>query len=200
MTSKHTKGQTVGYVRVSALDQNTARQREDETGLDKVFVDKVSGKDVDRPQLQAALEYLREGDTLQVHSMDRLARNLEDLRRIVRELTGRGVSVRFVKESLTFTGEDSPMAVLLLSTMGAFAEFERALIRERQREGIAIAKEKGVYKGRKKALSPEQVQALVAQDKANGGKNRAALARDTGISRETLYQYLRGAGAANESD
>lgn len=195
MTSKHKKGQTVGYVRVSSLDQNTERQREDEAALDKVFIDKVSGKDADRPQLRAALEYLREGDTLQVHSMDRLARNLDDLRRIVRELTGRGVSVRFVKESLTFTGEDSPMAILLLSMMGAFAEFERSLIRERQREGIAIAKQKGVYKGRKKALSGAQVEALVAQDKANGGKNRAALAKEVGISRETLYQYLREAGA-----
>lgn len=195
MTSKHKKGQTVGYVRVSSLDQNTERQREDEATLDKVFVDKVSGKDADRPQLRAALEYLREGDTLQVHSMDRLARNLDDLRRIVRELTGRGVSVRFVKESLTFTGEDSPMAILLLSVMGAFAEFERSLIRERQREGIAIAKQKGVYKGRKKALSEAQVEALVAQDKANGGKNRSGLAKEAGISRETLYQYLREAGA-----
>ncbi|OGU22269.1 MAG: transposase [Hydrogenophilales bacterium RIFOXYD1_FULL_62_11] len=194
MTSKHKKGQTVGYVRVSSLDQNTERQREGEAALDKVFIDKVSGKDAERPQLRAALEYLREGDTLQVHSMDRLARNLDDLRRIVRELTGRGVTVRFVKESLTFTGDDSPMAILLLSMMGAFAEFERSLIRERQREGIAIAKQKGVYKGRKKALSEAQVEALVTQDKANGGKNRAALAREVGVSRETLYQYLREAG------
>lgn len=194
MTNKHTKGQTVGYVRVSSLDQNTERQREDEAALDRVFIDTVSGKDTDRPQLQAALEYLREGDTLQVHSMDRLARNLDDLRRIVRELTGRGVTVSFVKESLTFTGDDSPMAVLLLSVMGAFAEFERSLIRERQREGIAIAKQKGVYKGRKKALSPAQVEDIVAKDKANGGKNRAGLAREVGVSRETLYQYLREAG------
>jgi DNA invertase Pin-like site-specific DNA recombinase len=88
--------------------------------------------------------------------MDRLARNLDDLRRLVQKLTKRGVRIEFVKECLTFTGEDSPMANLMLSVMGAFAEFERALIRERQREGIALAKQRGAYRGRKKALSPEQ--------------------------------------------
>ena len=86
------------------------------------------------------LAYVRDGDTVIVHSMDRLARNLDDLRRLVRELTGRGVAVQFIKEQLTFTAEDSPMATLLLSVLGAFAEFERALIRERQLEGIALAK------------------------------------------------------------
>lgn len=187
-STKH-KGQMIGYVRVSTLDQNTDRQLEGVT-LDKVFTDKASGKDTDRPQLQAALEYLREGDTLVCHSMDRLARNLDDLRRMVKELTGKGVAIRFMKESLTFTGDDSPMATLLLSVMGAFAEFERSLIKERQREGIAIAKAKGVYRGRKPALSLERVEALKAQDRERGGKNRAGLAKEHGISRETLYQYL----------
>lgn len=186
------KGQRVGYLRVSTLDQNTERQL-DGVALDKSFTDKASGKDANRPQLEAAIGYVREGDTLVVHSMDRLARNLDDLRRIVRELTGRGVAVQFVKESLTFTGEDSPMATLLLSVMGAFAEFERALIKERQREGIAIAKEKGVYKGRKPAKTPEQIAAIRKQDEERGKKNRAELARLHGISRETLYQYLGGA-------
>lgn len=188
-------GQRVGYIRVSTLDQNTERQLEG-LDLDKVFRDKASGKDTKRPQLEAALDYLREGDTLVVHSMDRLARNLDDLRRLVRELTERGVTVQFTKESLTFTGEDSPMATLLLSVMGAFAEFERALIRERQREGIAIAKTKGVYRGRAKALGDEQVTALIAKDAAAGHRGRAGLAREFGISRETLYQYLRAAGIA----
>lgn len=186
--TKH-KGQMIGYVRVSTLDQNTDRQLEG-LALDKVFTDKASGKDTDRPQLQAALEYLREGDTLVCHSMDRLARNLDDLRRMVKELTGKGVAIRFVKESLTFTGDDSPMATLLLSVMGAFAEFERSLIKERQREGIAIAKAKGVYRGRKPAMSPEQIAALKIQDSERDGKNRTALAKEHGISRETLYQYL----------
>jgi DNA invertase Pin-like site-specific DNA recombinase len=123
--------------------------------------------------------------------MDRLARNLEDLRRLVRELTARGVRIEFVKEGLTFTGEDTPMATLLLSVMGAFAEFERALIRERQREGIALAKRRGVYRGRKKALSAAQ--ATEMRERARTGEAKAALAREFGISRETLYQYLRGA-------
>lgn len=196
MTTTH-KGQLVGYVRVSTIDQNTSRQEEQLAGfqLDRTFLDKASGKDTARPQLQEAIKYCREGDKLIVHSMDRLARNLDDLRAIVRGLTERGVAVQFVKENLTFIGEDSPMSKLMLSVMGAFAEFERSLIKERQREGIAIAKTKGVYTGRKPTLSDVQAADLVAKDKAKGGKNRAALAREYGISRETLYQYLRAAEA-----
>ena len=194
-TATHT-GQRVGYIRVSSLDQNTERQLEG-VALDRTFTDKASGKDTARPQLTAALEYIREGDTLVCHSMDRLARNVDDLRRIVRELTGRGVAVQFVKESLTFTGEDSPMANLLLTMLGAVAEFERSLIKERQREGIAIAKTKGVYRGRKPSMSAEQIEALRAQDKERGGKNRSGLAKEHGISRETLYQYLDLRRAAN---
>jgi DNA invertase Pin-like site-specific DNA recombinase len=139
--------------------------------------------------LAALLAFVRDGDTVVVHSMDRLARNLEDLRRLVRELTVRRVRVEFVKEGLTFTGEDTPMATLLLSVMGAFAEFERALIRERQREGIALAKRRGVYRGRKKALSETQAKAV--RERVRAGEAKAALAREYGISRETLYQYLR---------
>jgi DNA invertase Pin-like site-specific DNA recombinase len=107
------------------LDQNTDRQLDGQE-LDKVFTDKASGKDTKRPQLKAALEYLREGDVLVVHSMDRLARNLHDLKNLVTDLTGRGVHVQFVKEALLFTGEgDSPMAHLLLNLLGSVAEFER---------------------------------------------------------------------------
>jgi DNA invertase Pin-like site-specific DNA recombinase len=181
-------GQRVGYLRVSALDQNLARQL-DGVAVDRTFVDKASGKDADRPELIELMKYVRDGDTVVVHSMDRLARNLDDLRRIVRELAGRGVGVEFVKEQLTFTGDDSPMATLLLSVMGAFAEFERALIRERQREGIAQAKTRGVYKGRKKSLTAAQLD--VVTDRVARGDAKAAIARDFGISRETLYQYLR---------
>lgn len=188
---KH-KGQLVGYVRVSTLDQNIERQFEG-MKLVKVFTDKASGKDTKRPQLQAALDYLREGDTLVVHSMDRLGRNMLDLLQTIKSLNDRGVAVQFVKERLTFSGEDAPMSKLQLGILAAVAEFERSLIRERQREGIAIAKKKGVYKGRKKALSADQAKAVIAKDKANGGRGRAALARDLGISRETLYQYLRQA-------
>ncbi|BBL36024.1 serine recombinase PinR (plasmid) [Nitrosomonas stercoris] len=135
------------------------------------------------------LGFVREDDTVIVHSMDRLARNLDNLRRLVQELTGRGIRVEFVKEGLTFTGEDSPMANLMLSVMGSFAEFERALIRERQREGIALAKQRGAYRGRKKSLNSEQVAEI--KQRVMAGEQKALIARNFGISRETLYQYLR---------
>jgi DNA invertase Pin-like site-specific DNA recombinase len=181
-------GQRIGYVRVSSFDQNPERQLE-QVAVDRVFTDTASGKDTRRPELERMLAFVREGDTVVVHSMDRLARNLDDLRRLVQELTRRGVRIAFVKEGLTFTGEDSPMANLLLSVMGAFAEFERALIRERQREGIALAKQRGAYKGRKRALSPERVAEL--RQRIAAGETKATLARAYGISRETLYQALR---------
>ena len=159
--------------------------------MDRLFTDHISGKNVRRPQLVAMLGFVRDGDTVIVHSMDRLARNLDDLRRIVRELTGRGVRVGFVKEQLTFTGDDTAMATLLLSVMGAFAEFERALIKERQREGIALAKKRGAYRGRKKSLTDQQIHDL--KQRAASGEAKAALARELGVSRETVYQYLRTA-------
>ena len=181
-------GQRIGYVRVSSFDQNPERQLE-QVPVDKLFTDKASGKDTRRPELERLLAFVREGDTVVVHSMDRLARNLDDLRRLVQGLTQRGVRIEFLKEHLTFTGADSPMANLMLSVMGAFAEFERALIRERQREGIALAKQRGAYRGRKQALSPERVAEL--RRRAAAGEQKAKLAREFGISRETLYQYLR---------
>ena len=175
---------TSGY---SSAGQNPARQL-DGVEVDRIFTNTVSGKSAARPQLQAMLAYVRDGDTVLVHSMDRLARNLDDLRRLVRELTGRGVAVQFVKEQLTFTAEDAPMATLLLSVLGAFAEFERALIRERQLEGIALAKARGAYTGRKPSLTSGQAEALRAR--AAAGEPKAALAREFGISRQTLYSYL----------
>jgi DNA invertase Pin-like site-specific DNA recombinase len=187
------RGQRVGYLRVSTLDQTTARQL-DGLELDATFEDKVSGATADRPQLQAALKHCRAGDTLVVHSMDRLARNLGDLKGLIDGLTKRGISVEFIKERQTFRPEqEDPMATLMLHLLGAVAQFERDLIKERQREGIEIAKAKGVYKGRAPKLTPERAHELRAKDAANGGKGRAALARDYGISRETLYQYLSAA-------
>ena len=181
-------GQQVGYVRVSTVIQNTARQL-DGVALHKVFEDKASGKNTDRPQLTACLAHLRGDDTLHVHSMDRLCRNLDDLRRVVKELTARGVVVRFHKEGLTFTGEDSPMSNLLLSMLGAVAEFERSIILERQREGIAIAKGEGKYKGRKPSLTEERI--IELQRRAGAGEKKTALAREFGISRETVYTHLK---------
>ncbi len=182
-------GQRIGYIRVSTLDQHVERQLEG-IEVDKTFIDKASGKDTKRPQLELLMSFVRTGDTIVVHSMDRLARNLDDLRRIVQTLTGRGVRIEFVKEHLSFTGEDSPMASLMLSVMGAFAEFERALINERQREGIALAKQRGAYKGRKKSLSQAEVAQL--RQRLTTGMSKAQVAREAGISRQTLYQYLRG--------
>ncbi len=178
----------VGYVRVSTVDQNTVRQL-DGIALERTFTDTASGKDTARPKLDELLAFVRHGDTVIVHSMDRLARNLDDLRRLVRTLTNKGVRVEFVKENLVFTGEDNPMATLLLSVMGAFAEFERSLILERQREGIAAAKQRGAYTGRKPALTAEQARQL--RQRAAAGEPKAALAKEFGISRETVYAYLR---------
>ena len=187
MTDQKNKGKRIGYVRVSSLDQNVQRQL-DGVELDKIFTDKASGKDVNRPQLQAALEYLRDGDQLIVHSMDRLARNVSDLLRIVDELTRRGVVVQFMKESLTFTGEDSPIANLMLAIMGAVAGFERSLIRERQREGIALAKKAGKYKGRKRVIAGEDLDLI--RGKILAGIPKAVIARQMGFSRQSLYKGL----------
>ncbi len=181
-------GQRIGYIRVSSFDQNPDRQLES-VKLDRTFIDKASGKDTNRPELEKLLAYIREGDAMIVHSLDRLARNLDDLRRIVNSLTSRGVRVEFIKENLVFTGEDSPMANLLLSVMGAFAEFERAIIRERQREGITLAKAKGAYRGRKRVLTEVQVADL--KSRLAAGESKTKLAQEMCISRETLYQYFR---------
>jgi DNA invertase Pin-like site-specific DNA recombinase len=180
-------GQRIGYVRVSSFDQNPQRQLEN-VPVDRVFTDKASGKNTRRPQLEALLAFARDGDTVIVHSMDRLARNLDDLRQIVQKLTGRGIRIEFVKETLIFTGEDSPMANLMLSVMGAFAEFERALLRERQREGIVLARQRGIYRGRKKALSADQVTEI--RNRVGAGEAKTHIAREFGICRDTLYQYL----------
>lgn len=183
-----TRGQRVGYIRVSTTDQNTARQL-DGVELDRIFEDKASGKDAKRPKLQELLAYVREGDTVIVHSMDRLARNVDDLRRIVTELSGRGVRVEFQREGVIFTGEDNPMNTLLLTMLGAVAEFLRAQNLENQREGIAKAKQAGKYKGRKRVLTPEQI-AQVRQRVA-AGETKTALAKELGVNRDTLYEALK---------
>jgi DNA invertase Pin-like site-specific DNA recombinase len=191
------KGQRIGYIRVSSFDQNPDRQLE-QVEVERSFTDKASGKDVRRPELERLLAFVRDGDTVVVHSMDRLARNLDDLRRVVQGLTGRGVRIEFVKEGLVFTGDDSPMANLMLSVMGAFAEFERALLKERQREGIALARQRGAYRGRKAALSPERSAELCRRVQA--GEKKTSLAREFGISRETLYQYLRAGEGGHKGE
>ena len=190
------KGQTVGYVRVSSFEQNESRQLE---GLepDRVFMDKASGKDINRPQLEALLKYVRDGDMVVCHSMDRLGRNLVDLRKTVGQLTARRIGVRFVKENLTLTGDDTPMATLLLNMMGSFAEFELAWSRERQREGIELAKRAGVYKGRKRLLTPEKAAELTRR--LGEGESKAAVAREFGLDRTTVYRYIGRAAAKRSS-
>lgn len=184
-----TKGQNVAYRRVSSLLQNEARQLEG-MRFDREFLDKISGKDKNRPALNECLEYIREGDTLHVHSMDRLARNLGDMENIVRSLVGRGVTVKFHKENLTFSnGKDNPANTLLLQIMGAFAQFELSMIRERQREGIAIAKKKGKHIGRKASLDESRIGQV--RDLWESGRNKTEIAAEMDVSRVTLYEFLK---------
>ena len=182
----------IGYVRVSSLDQNPDRQIEDLKAqqVEKIFMDKISGKNTDRPELQRMLSFIREGDTLIVHSLDRLARNLADLLTMVQELTGRGVSVIFTTERLSFeAGADaSPTSKSMLSMIGVFAEFERSMIKRRQQEGIALAKERGVYTGRKRSVSDETLQKV--KDMVQQGIPLAKAAALNHISRSTVYRYL----------
>lgn len=182
-------GKSIGYIRVSTVDQHTDRQLVG-LKLDRIFTDKASGKNTDRPQLSAMLAYVRDGDHVYVHSLDRLARDLIDLRRIVSELVERDITIHFMAENLIFSSDKtSPMSDLLLSLLGAVAEFERALIRERQREGIAAAKARGVYRGRRPSLSPDQIAEV--RQLASTGVPKAELARRYAVSRETIYQALR---------
>ena len=183
-------GQRIGYMRVSSETQNLARQIQAlaDLNLDKSFTDKASGKDLERPELQAAMAYCREGDEIIVYSMDRLSRSLRDLISVVKQFTDKKVKVTFIKESLTFTGDDSPMANMILGIMGSRAEWERAVSRERQMTGIAIAKAKGLYKGRKKSLNNTQANEL--RQLAKAGAKKAVLARKFSISRQSVYTYL----------
>ncbi len=184
----HEKGQNVGYIRVSSFSQNTDRQL-DNIKLDESYIETASAKNADRPILKECMKYLRKGDCLHVHSIDRLARNLIDLQTIVQNLNKKGVSIKFHKENLTFSaGNNNPMNKLMLQMMGAFAEFERALIKERQREGIAKAKAMGKQIGRKKVLDDKQVSNI--KIRIDMGESKAAIARDLKISRQTLYTAL----------
>jgi DNA invertase Pin-like site-specific DNA recombinase len=175
----------VGYVRVSTVDQNTERQL-DGLALDKVFTDTVSGATTERPKLQDMLGYVREGDVIHVHSIDRLARSLVDLLALVQDLTIKGVHIRFHKENLLFTGETNPTQELMLSIMGAVAQFERTMIRERQREGIEKAKSKGKYKGRMKTVNDEAIRTAIA-----GGLSFRKTAEELGVSLSTVQRAMR---------
>lgn len=187
MEKSNENGQQVGYIRVSSAGQNTERQLSC-IDLDIKFEDKITGKNIDRPKLKECLDYVRSGDTLHIHSMDRLARNLKDLKAIVDSLVDRGVIIRFFKENLTFRGDNSPMDNLLLHVMGAVGEFERSLIKERQLEGIQSAKLKGKHLGRHRQLTDDQVKQIQKLKKNN--INVSEIARQFNISRQTVYNYL----------
>jgi DNA invertase Pin-like site-specific DNA recombinase len=184
-------GQNVGYVRVSTAEQNPDRQLASLSicNIDKMFIDYASGKSMTRPELDKALQYIREGDTFIIWSIDRLSRSVKDLLYMVDTLTKRGITIKFIKENMTFSNAKSdPMSNLILGVLGAVSEFELALIRERQLEGISIAKEQGKYKGRKKSLNATQV--LRAKEMVLNGMTKSKVAKTFEISRQTLYTYL----------
>lgn len=183
-------GKKIGYVRVSTVLQNTVRQL-DGIELDKTFTDKCSGRDTDRPQLKLCLEFLREGDTLVVHSMDRLARSIVDLRQTIDKLTTKGVQVHFVKENLTFNGKDSLIANLMLAIMGAVAEFELGKIAERRDEGIVAAKKAGKYKGRSPAIRSANGKREEFNKLLTEKLSVAEIARRLNVSRQTIYSELK---------
>lgn len=185
------KGQIVGYVRVSSIDQNEARQVEALGEVDRLFTERVSGRDVrSRPVLQELLSYVREGDLVRVKSPDRLSRSTTDLLALMERLQAKGVDLEFVDNPALNTG--TPQGRFMLTILAAVAELERATIRERQAEGIALAKARGVY-DRAPALTPEQIAA--ARDRINEGAPKAVVARDLGVSRQTLYTAMKGTGA-----
>lgn len=182
----------VGYARVSSEDQNLDRQKEtfSKCGVERVFEDKASGKDTNRPGFHDMMKFVRDGDHLYVASMDRLARNLKDLLSVTETLQEKGVSVHFVKENISLypNGDQSPISKLLVAMMGAVAEFERSLIKERQAEGIALAKKRGVYKGRM-PISPAIIDK--AKERIELGVPIARVAKDLKVGRTTLYKYLK---------
>ena len=193
----NSKGQIVGYIRVSSIDQNTERQL-DGLSLDKVFIDKMTGSTKERPELQRMIEYVRQGDTVYVHSLDRLARNFDNLLDIIKQLNKKGVIFKSLKENLTLDGlNNNPMDMLILHIFGAIAEFNRSLIREAQREGIAKAKKRGVYKGRKSVLTSERIKSieeLLTQKESSLNEYKKIsyqkIADMAGISIATLNRYL----------
>ena len=187
-------GQTVGYVRVSATDQNPARQLEAIGQVDRLFAEKISARSTDRPQLQAMLAYVRSGDLVRVKSPDRLARSTTDLLALVNQLKDKDVQIQFVDQPALNT--DSPQGQFMLTILGAVAQLERATIRERQAEGIALAKARGVY-DRAPKLSPDQIEQ--ARRRITDGVTKAKVARDLGVSRQTLYTALAGQGRYHQN-
>ncbi|HHX8690634.1 MULTISPECIES: recombinase family protein [Vibrio harveyi group] len=181
--------QRIGYIRVSSLDQNPERQLS-ELNLDKVFKEWRSGKSRnERPILHDCIDYIREGDELYIHSIDRLARNIIDLQALVDEVTAKGASVHFYTEKLKFDGSDDPFSELSLHLLGAFASFERKLIKIRQKEGIEVARRKGKHVGRPPIITPEMRR--IVSERVSNGDYQITIAKDLNISRQTVYRILK---------
>ena len=188
-------GKKLAYVRVSSEGQNTSRQDEkiEELNVDKVFTEKVSGKNIqDRPQFQLMLDYAREEDIIYCADLSRWGRSLMDIKTTVTSLTSKGVTVVFLKENLTFSNDKlDPMSDLLLGILSSLAEWERAVIKSRQMEGVKIAKEKGIYKercGRKPKLTEDQIKEV--KRRVEAGEKRADVAVAYGVSRQTVYNLV----------
>ena len=179
----------IGYIRVSTQEQNTMRQEVlmESLGVDEVYIDRMSGKDTNRPELQKMMDYVRRGDTVIVESISRFARNTRDLLELVEQLTAKGVEFVSRKEAIDTT---TPTGKFMLTVFGAVAELEREYILQRQREGIAIAKEQGKYKGRKPIESPEFEQ--VAAKWKSGTITAAESMRVLHMSKSTFYRKVQG--------
>ncbi|AZU02466.1 recombinase family protein [Brevibacterium linens] len=194
---RQVEGQVVGYVRVSSVDQNPDRQYEAIGDVDKWFEDKLSGKTRIRPSLEAMLSHVRDGDWVKVSSMDRLARSVIDLHSLVDGLVADGVTVEFLKESVVIgPGTNRPMDRLLLTVLGGIAEFERSIIRERQAEGIGVAKKRGVYE-KPLSLTPAQIDTI--RKRTDLGVPKAVIARELEVSRSTVYNALAGRGRYSDA-
>ena len=189
-SSNYDKGQKVGYIRVSTADQNTARQLEG-VQLDRVFTDRISGKDTNRQALNQMIEYVRSGDIVFVHSLDRLARSINDLIQIISKLRAKNVTVTFLSENLSLGSDVAPHNELMIHLLGCIAEFERKLLLQRQYEGIQLAKKAGKYKGRKPKLNDDQLSNLKAAYLDNPNFNRSAWAKENQVSRITVIRMLK---------
>jgi DNA invertase Pin-like site-specific DNA recombinase len=182
------KGKTLGYIRVSTSDQNPERQLQG-IQIDKTFIEYASGSRLDREQLALMMDYIRDDDLIVVHSIDRLARNVRHLLQLIEQVVKKGAKIRFIKENLEFSNDNSLTSKLLLTVIGAIAEFELCMIKERQKEGIELAKKAGKYKGRQPILTDELKDKIHEEMKTR--KPLRYIAEDIGVSRDTVYNYLK---------
>lgn len=184
----------IGYVRVSTVEQHEERQvveLQEKVGVERTFIDKLSGKNTERPELQKMIDFAREGDTIYVSEFSRLARSTKDLLDIVQKLKDKGVQVVSLKENFDTT---TPAGELAMTLFAAIATFERKIMLERQKEGIALAKARGVYRGRKQKPKPSNWPELVERYQRRDIRSVSELARICGCSRNTIYAWLRASG------